>query len=621
MKDKKKAELIWSLTAGFRHRYLIAIATMTIAYLLLFSVPLAARFAIDLLESRNSGTIVEIPVVFSLIAEWSGESDPYFSDINLYLIMSGVATVGLTAVSGIFLYLRGRFTSQSAEGIARRLRNKVFTHLEHLPASFHDKADTGDLVQRCTSDVETLRLFLSNQIVEVSRAVIMLLLILPYLFWLDQRMAWLSLALLPVLFLFALIFFHKVKDLFTLVDESEAEMTTRLQENLTGVRVVKAFARQNHEINLFSEKNASFRDKNIKLTDSLGIYYGLSDLLCLGQIGLVLFAGAIWIQDGSLSVGTLYAFITYEGMIIWPIRHLGRVLMDCGKAIVSMGRLAEILYSPVESHHSWTPIKNLSGDIRFEHVTFGFTSDETILQDLSFHLEAGQTLAILGAPGSGKSTITQLLLRLYDYNQGSITIDNMELSELNRKFVRSQISIVSQDPFLYSTTIGLNLQIGHPLASTDEIISAARKAVVHDDIMSFPHGYDAMVGERGVTLSGGQRQRLALARALLKTPPILILDDALSAVDTETEKKILANLGHSTGKQTTIIVSHRLSSVIHADRILVLDKGKIIQSGTHNELAGINGTYQRLCKIQGNIDAQIKSDLILSSETSGRLSS
>ena len=609
LNDRRKAQVLWHITEGFRLTFLIAISAMAIGYVFMFAVPLMARFSIDAIldiESVQVHTWLQ-PLVDAVSPE-EGAS------MMTYLLLAGVATLLLQAIAGVFIYVRQRCSAIAAEGIVRRLRDHIFNHLEHLPASFHDRSDTGDLVQRCTSDMETVRVFLSGQTIEIARAVLMLVVVTPILFYMDVTMAWLSLAIMPLLFFAAIWFFQTVKEVFTAVDEAEAKMTTVLQENLTGIRVVRAFARQEFETEKFAEKNAAFRDHNKRLMVLLGGYYGFSDIFCLGQTGFILLVGASRVMDGTLTVGTLFAFITYVSMIIWPIRHMGRVLTDSGKAIVAIGRLTEILTEPVESEEKLTPETQLSGAVSFRDVHFEYDERGAVLNGISFSIAPGETLALLGAPGSGKSTIAQLLLRLYDYQSGSIRLDEHELSTLNRKYVRSQISIVLQEPFLYSASIGANLLVGRQTATLMEAKQAAIDACIHESIERFPRGYESMVGERGVTLSGGQRQRIALARALLKEPPILILDDSLSAVDTDTESQILEALRKRRGKQTTIIIAHRLSSVMHADKILMLQDGRVIQEGTHESLSQTPGTYRQLCQIQGAIQKQIDADISPASE-------
>jgi ATP-binding cassette subfamily B protein len=561
---------LWDLTGGQRARYACAIAAMAVSYVFLSAVTLVIGAALDRIRA-------------------GGAADTLWIDAAL--------VVGLTAAGCAFAYLRLRWVAVAAETTARSVRDRIYGHLENLPCAYHDRADTGDLVQRCTSDVETVRVFLSQQLVEISRTALLLLIVVPILLWLDATLALVSVALFPVIFLFAAVFFRRVKALFQRVDEAEGAMTSVLQENLTGIRVVRAFARQEFECAKFDGRNRHHRDLHFRLFRLLGNYWALSDLLCLAQLGLVLIVGGHRLLGGTISVGTLYEFVTYVGVVVWPVRHLGRVLQDTGKAIVSLRRLREILAVAEEAGGGLVPSGPLRGAIEVGGLSFSH-GGAPVLREIAFSVAPGQTLALLGPPGSGKSTLVQILLRLYSYTEGSFRLDGHELRDLDPRYVRAQVGVVMQEPFLYSRTIGANVRLGRSAATHDEIVASATAASIHGTIEEFEEGYETLVGERGVTLSGGQRQRVALARALLKDAPILVLDDALSAVDTETETRILEALRARRGRHTTIVIAHRLSSVAHADRILVLERGAIVQAGTHRELLEREGPYRRLWRLQ-----------------------
>jgi len=584
---------------GQRIRYGGAIAALVVASCFLYLIPLVPQIVIDgVISDENTDT--------SKFVQWAVNTLGGRSFLIHNLWLPCIIIAGLSALAGCFTYLRGRWSARASESIVRRVRDRVYDHLQHLPCKYFDTAKTGDLIQRCTSDVETLRLFLSTQVVEIGRALIMMLVPIPLMLAIDVRMTMISVVILPVVVVFSLIFFLKVKSAFKETDEAEGKMTTTIQENLTGIRVVRAFARQEHECEKFDEANGRHRRLEYRLYVLLAWYWSLSDLMCLTQVGLVIGSGIYWLATGSLEVGAFYFFLTAVNMFVYPVRWMGRILTDLGKAQVALGRLQEILDEETES----VPIKAivappLEGRITFDRVTFSHTEETPVLNEVSFSVKAGQTLALLGPSGCGKSTIVAMLLRLYDYNAGSIQLDEMELNQLDRQFVRSRMSVVMQEPFLYSKSLRDNLKIGRPGAADNDMINAASVACVHESIAGFDEGYDTMVGERGVTLSGGQRQRVALARALLQKPAILILDDALSAVDTETETLILDALKQRHGHHTTIVIAHRLSTLAHADQIIVLDHGQVIQSGSHQKLIKEQGLYQRLWNIQSNIEQPV----------------
>jgi len=562
------------------------------------------------------GRPLDVPAPIRSLVQWLGPG----SLLAANLWIGAVAVIAITVVSGLFMYFKGRWAAMASEAIARDLRNRLYDHIQHLPCTFHDAADTGDLLQRCTSDIETFRAFLAIHITEIGRACIAVLVVLPFMLYLNVTMALLSMAAVPVIVTFAIVFFLNVRSAFRLCDEAEATMTTRLQENLTGIRVVRAFARQDHECDMFADDNAAFRDRRFRLIRIMAVYWSCSNFLCTVQIGLVLLVGAVMVRDGGLTVGGLVAFLTYIHMFLWPIRHLGRVLGEAGKAVVAIARLGEILSEPreVPAPPGAAAPGRLPGEIAISDLSFNHGATR-VLDGVSLEVRAGQTLAILGPSGSGKTTLINLLLGFYGYDEGgggdavgkngSIRLDGFELSRLDLRFVRSQIGVVMQEPFLYSRTVRDNIRIAHGGAEEGDIVSAAASACMHEAIESFDKGYDTLVGERGVTLSGGQRQRLALARAILRDPPILILDDALSSVDTRTEQMILEALRDRHGRSTTVVIAHRLSTLMNADRIVVLAGGRIVQDGTHATLVGAEGMYRRLWQVQNQLARDLREEL------------
>ena len=612
---------LWLATRGQRVRYASAILAIGISNACILAAPIVAGYALDMAVERD---LAAVAALLAHAAEWLAgppaaaeqvaADAPNNAAFTGYLVASGIAGMLLVALGAIFMYLRGRWTAIASEAIARQLRDELYRRLHYLPASFFDEQDTGDLVQRCSSDVETMRLFLASHVVELGRSVLMVVVMLPILFWRDARLAALAICLLPFLAIGAFLFFSRVKRQFQIADEAEGAMTAVLQENLAGIRVVRAFARQAHEMQRFAEKNRAYRDNLYRVNTLEAVYWGISDLLCMTQIGTVLIAGGLFLAAGSISVGELFIFLSLVTMVVWPVRRLGEVLTDSSKAVVALGRINHILQAEEEpsAARRGAAAGDVStrtvGDIVFESVRAGYKPDRAAVVDFSAHIPAGQTVGIVGPPGSGKTTLIRLLLRLYPFHAGRILVDGLDVRSVDPHWLRHRIGVVLQDPFLYSRSIAANLRVARPDAEDDRLEAAAQEAAIHDAIVDFPAGYHEQVGERGITLSGGQRQRLALARALLKEPAILVLDDSLSAVDTNTERRILDALEQRRGKHTTIVIAHRLSSIRHADRILVMQGGRLVQDGSHAALAGSNGPYRRLCDIQGMLDASISRD-------------
>lgn len=593
-----KLRTIWRLMGGQRARYGGAIAALVAASCFMYLVPLVPQIVIDGVltqdPSKTSG-LVRRAVALAGGPETIAE--------NLWVAAAIVLV--LTGVAGTFTYLRGRLAAEASQRIARDVRDRLYDQLQHLPVAFHDTQRTGDLVQRCTSDVETLRLFLANQVVEIGRAILMMAVPIPLMLALDVRLTLVSVAVVPPIILFSALFFRRVQRQFTLVDEAEGTMTATLQENLTGIRVVRAFARQEFEKEKFSSAIGTFRGLSFRMYELMAWYWSLSDLLCMGQKALLVGVGGYWLATGQLAVGTFYFFIAAVNMFIWPMRMLGRILTDLGKAMVAIGRIQEILEAPRETkpRAGDDVSRPTRGEIVFENVSFAY-GETAVLRELSLRAAPGETLAILGPSGAGKSTIVNLLLRFHDPDAGRILVDGVDLSELGRKDARGAVSVVMQEPFLYSKSVKENIRFGRSAAVEEEIHEAASTACVHESITAFDEGYDTLVGERGVTLSGGQRQRVAIARALLTNPALLVLDDALSAVDTETEQMIIRAVRRRHGHQTTILIAHRLSTVRHADKVIVLEAGALVQEGDHDTLVREEGLYRRLWTIQNAIEAE-----------------
>lgn len=525
------------------------------------------------------------------------------SDPIRALWLAAGAVVVVAVLRGVCTYGQRVNLSKGSEGFVKKIRDDLYRHIQHLDFEWHTAHATGDIIQRCTSDVDVIRNFVCTQLVEVVRTVFLIVLYLSIMISMSPRLSLVSLVFIPIVGLSSGVFYRKISRRFQAADEAEGEVTTCAQENFTGVRVVRAFGRERFEEERFGEKNNRFSQLWIQLGKLMSIYWASGTLLTCLQVMAVIVVGTIETVEGRMTLGGFIAFVGYNETLAWPVRALGRVLSDMSKAGVSMDRVGYILKAPEETDGADAEELELTGDIVFDHVTFGYEG-QTVLEDVTFTIPQGSTFAVLGGTGSGKSTLIHLLDRLYDLEegQGRITIGGMDIRKIRRDCLRRQIGLVLQEPFLFSQTIRENIAATRPGAPEEELRHAAAVACVDEAITEFPEGYGTMVGERGVTLSGGQKQRVAIARMLMQKAPLMVFDDSLSAVDAETDAKIRAALREQMEGATVILISHRITTLMQADRILVLDNGRVADMGTHAELIARPGIYREIYDIQMSSD-------------------
>lgn len=585
--SKNKLKSLWHLMRGYKRIYILAA----------LSLGFAAAF--------RSGTYLILGrFIDELVAE---------NEIGKYIPLIALSFFGLAALQGVFTYISGRLAAKTAEGITRRLRNFLFDHIQRLSFSYHDKTKTGELIQRTTSDVDAVRLFFADRAIGLGRVILLFIVNLTVLLFLNARLALLSIIVVPLTIVLSLIFFRKVSDAYEDYQDQEALLSNTLQENLTGVRVVKAFARQEYEQKKFDKENSEKYNKGKKFFTMHALFWPFSDILTGAQMLFGYYLGATMAISGEITVGTYLAYASMINWIIWPIRNLGRLIVQMSSGLVSYGRIQEVIKEQREPLHAGTyqpPSDTVEGLIEFKDVSFAYDDHPVVLKDISFTSQPGSMIALLGGPGSGKSTLVNLLPRFYDYTEGLITLDGVDLLKYPRTYLRSQIGMVEQEPFLFSRSIRENITYGVSYqVSDEELFAASKAAAIHDVIMGFSKGYETIVGEKGVTLSGGQKQRVAIARTLLKNPKILILDDATSSVDVETEALIHQALDRLMVGRTTFIIAHRIQSLMQADLILVLNEGQIIQKGVHADLIQQPGKYQEIFNLQTQIDSALEKEL------------
>lgn len=538
---------------------------------------------------------------FTIDSVLDGDKYPYLSE-HLWVI-AGVL-VGVAMLSGVSMFFSRFFTARAGENFAENMRNALYAHVQRLPSAWHDKNQTGDIIQRCTSDVEVIRNFVVTQLLEVFRTVFLIGVSFAMMWSMNRKLSGIVLLFVPVIVAYSAIFYRLIARRFTDADEAEGELSTVVQENATGVRVVRAFGREQYEMERFRKKNDAFAKLWIRLGTLSGLYWGIGDLITGLQVITVIVVGALEAVNGYISVGEFIAFASYNTALVWPVRGLGRILSDMSKAGVSFERVDYIIKAEEEAYGQQEEEKLSHFDISFSNVTFSYEEGQKVLSDVSFHIPQGKVFSILGGTGSGKSTVTQLLARFYELKEGEgrISLGGQDIRRIPLEILRKNVAMVLQEPFLYSRTIRENIAASNPDATFEEIRSAAKIACVDDAIMSFPDGYDTLVGERGVTLSGGQRQRVAIARMLLQKAPVLIFDDSLSAVDAETDSLIRKALSTHMKGSTVILISHRITTLMAADEIMVLKQGRAEEMGTHSELIAQNGIYRKIYEIQMSHD-------------------
>ena len=591
--DSNRLKGLWKMMKDYRLSYIVATVALAMSALAkTFTYLLLRFFADDVLAGRN----------------FIGDS------LTSSLLWIGLGFVGLALFEGSFSFLSGRLAAFTAEGITRRLRDFLFDHIQRLSFSYHATTPTGDLIERVTSDVDALRRFFSEQAIGVGRIILLFVINFVAILNLNVRLALVSVVVIPLILLVSLWFFKKVTKAYEEYQAQEAVLSTTLQENLTGVRVVKAFARQDYERKKFENDNWGKYLKGRILLFMHSMFWPLSDIVLGFQMLFGFVYGATMAINGEISLGTYIAYVGLVVWLIWPIRNLGRIIVSTSTGMVSYARLMEVVKQQREPllDGSYQPHSSVKGDLAFENVSFMYSDGKSdVLKNVSFHVRPGQAVALLGSTGSGKTSLVNLLPRFHEYTGGRILLDGAELQDYSRAFLRKQIGIVEQEPFLFSRSIRENITYGVGReVSQEEVERAATAAAVHEVILSFPDGYNTLVGEKGVTLSGGQKQRVAIARTLLKNPRILILDDSTSSVDTETEAEIRTALNELMKDRTTFIIAHRIQSVMIADLILVLDKGEVVQMGTHADLhTELGGMYRRIYDIQTRIDEELEREI------------
>lgn len=603
MRFKTRSSMVLFFLRGSLHFFFLGIiCSLFVAFLDMIN-PKIIQYTVDYcIDDKTS----KLPSYMNYIMQQLGGREVIRQNLG-YI---AVTIVCIAFVAAVFRYLSKVFNTKGAETLVETMRNTLFEHILKLSYSWHSENHTGDIIQRCTSDVETIKNFLSGQLVSFFRVVIMISLALYFMFSINIKLSLIAMILFPVLILYSFFFHRRIGSAFKRADEQEGKLSAIAQENLTGVRIVRAFGREQYEKDKFTSHNEEYTRMWTNLMKLLAAFWASNDLISGLQVMIVTVMGAVFSVQGHITAGEFIAFVSYNSMLIWPVRMLGRIISEMSKAGISIDRVRYIMNSAVEEDAEDAIECPIDRDIVFDKVSYSFeknSNDENgILKDVSFTIKSGTTLGILGGTGSGKSTLMYLLDRLYDLpkEDGTITIGGVDIRKIKRSWLRKNLGFVLQEPYLFSRTLSENIGIasggddkGH--VSMDKIRHASKIAALDESVEKFPSGYDTFVGERGVTLSGGQKQRTAIAQMLIEEPPVMIFDDSLSAVDTQTDARIRKALSENIDDATVILISHRIMTLMHADNIIVLDKGRIVEQGTHEELIAKKGIYFTCAKLQG----------------------
>lgn len=596
-KEKKKTgriRLLFSFLKGSKLFFTISIAASLIMAISDVINPQIIRYTVDTLIGGEPSSM---PDFANSLVDSIGGVD-YLRE-RLWIV--SIVIIFMAFFAALCRYVWRIFNSHAAETLVQRIRNMLFSHIQKLPFSFHMKNQTGDIIQRCTSDVDTVKNFLSEQLTGIVQVIMQVVTSMWMMFSMNPDLALVSALTMPVILVYSAVFGKKIGTGFKKCDEAEGQLSACTQENLTGVRVVRAFGREKHERERFRKLNDKYTSLWVKLSRLMAAFWGFGDLFAGLQIMLILVLGVYFCVNRGMTPGELIAFLSYNAMLSWPIRRLGRMISEMSKASISIDRLAYILNSPVETDVQNADEPELNGDIVFDNVSFAYDDCPELLHNISFTVKAGSTVGIIGGTGSGKSTLMHLLGRLYELPEGcgSITVGGRDIRGIKAKHLRKNIGIVLQEPYLFSRSIAENIAITSDCVNMEEVRQAAVVASLDETVMSFADGYDTFVGEKGVTLSGGQKQRTAIARMLTQKTPIMIFDDSLSAVDAETDAKIRQALSTGVGSATVFLISHRTATLMNSDLIIVLDKGKIAEMGDHKSLMELeNGIYRRIYNVQ-----------------------